>query len=151
MAVYTVYEPPVRAGDDRHADRFVFVRDGFFWSAFLFAPFWMLRHRLWPGLVLYVLLAVALAAGAQAFRLSAATVAVTALFASLLIGFEASSLWRWVLSRRRWRNVGVVVGDDLELAERRVFDARVRRELPSRGPPARRPRAPGDPRPPGGT
>jgi hypothetical protein len=32
-------------------------------------------------------------------------------------------LRRFTLSRRGWRNVGIVVGDDLESAERRFFDA----------------------------
>jgi hypothetical protein len=40
---------------------------------------------------------------------------------SLLVGFEAASLRRWTLNRRGWRQVGVVVGDDLESAERRFF------------------------------
>ena len=41
---------------------------------------------------------------------------------ALLVGFEAATLRRFTLSRRRWSNVGVVVGDDLESAERRFFD-----------------------------
>ena len=49
MPVYTVHEPPPRDSDDAAdaADRFVFVRDGFSFWAFLFAPLWMLWHRLW--------------------------------------------------------------------------------------------------------
>ena len=42
---------------------------------------------------------------------------------SLLIGFEAASLRRRKLARRGWTPVGLVVGDDLESAERRFFDA----------------------------
>jgi hypothetical protein len=42
---------------------------------------------------------------------------------SLLIGFEAATLRRFTLARRRWTNVGIVVGDDLESAERRFYDA----------------------------
>ena len=41
---------------------------------------------------------------------------------SLLIGFEAATLRRFTLARRRWTNVGIVVGDDLESAERRFYD-----------------------------
>ena len=38
MPVYTVHEPPRRSGDDlAHTSRFRFVRDGFHWTAFLFA------------------------------------------------------------------------------------------------------------------
>src|SRR5437764_2256078 len=134
MAIYTVYEPPLRSADTRNTDRFAFVRDGFIWSAFLLAPLWMLRHRLWLALLLYVALAVAIGAGAQFLRLSAGTTAAIGFLISLLIGFEASTLRRWALARRKWTNIGVVVGDDLELAERRFFDAWLRHELPSRNP-----------------
>ena len=41
-------------------ERFVFVRDGFTFWAFLLAPVWMLRHRLWLVLLGYVLVMVAL-------------------------------------------------------------------------------------------
>jgi hypothetical protein len=146
MTIYTVYEPPLRSADARQADQFVFVRDGFFWSAFLFAPLWMLRHRLWLALVLYVAVAVALGAGAQFLRLSAGTTAAIAFLLSLLVGFEAPTLRRWALARRKWTNVGVVVGDDLELAERRFFDAWIR-QPPSRDAqpsPAPSPRSPAE-------
>ena len=128
MAVYTVHEPPLRSGDlAPHADRFVFVRDGFSWGAFLVAPLWMLRHGLWLALVLYVLTAGAIGAGAAFYRPPALIMAAVAFLLSLLLGFEASTLRRWALGRRRWTNVGVVVGDDIELAERRFFDAWIRR------------------------
>jgi hypothetical protein len=38
------------------------------------------------------------------------------------MGFEAASLQRWTLSRRRWRQLDIVVADDEEAAERRFFD-----------------------------
>src|SRR4029079_8904842 len=48
------------------------------------------------------------------------------LFADVLIailtGFEAASLQRWTLSRRRWRQLDIVVADKWESAERRCFD-----------------------------
>src|SRR5436190_10806768 len=104
MAIYTVYEPRDGA-DGQEADRLVFVRDGFFWSAFLFAPLWMLRHRLWLTLLLYVAFALAVGACAQFFRLSSGAIVAVAFFTSLLIGLEASSLRRWALARRKWTNV----------------------------------------------
>jgi hypothetical protein len=48
---------------------------------------------------------------------------VVALLLALLIGFEAGTLRRFALGRRGWNNVGVVVGDDRDTAERRFFDA----------------------------
>jgi len=41
---------------------------------------------------------------------------------ALLLGFEAASLRRWTLSRRKWRLLDIVVADDEEAAERRFFD-----------------------------
>jgi Protein of unknown function (DUF2628) len=124
MSVYTVHAPPPRRGEpDSDPARFVFVRDGFSFWAFLFAPLWMLSHRLWLALLGYLVVM----AGAQVVLmvLGAAQgirVAVAFLLA-LLVGFEAPSLRRWTFGRRRWQSLGVVVADDLEAAERRFFDA----------------------------
>ena len=73
MPVYTVHEPP-RKEDDRdddaiaHGARFVFVRDGFHFWAFLLAPLWMLRHRMWLELIAYLLLLAGITFGLQAAR-----------------------------------------------------------------------------------
>jgi hypothetical protein len=133
MPVYTVHEPP-RKEDDRdddalaHTTRFVFVRDGFHFWAFLLAPLWMLRHRMWLEFIAYLLLV-----GGITFALARLGVAGSAglwvgLLLSLLVGMEAPSLRRWKLSRRGFEHVGLVVGDDRETAERRFFDGWVARD-----------------------
>src|SRR6266540_889460 len=111
-------------------------RDGFAWGAFLVAPLWMLRHRLWLALVLYIVVAGAIGAGAAFYHVPAGITAAVAFLLSLLLGFEASSVRRWSLTRRRWTNVGVVIGDDVEVAERRFFDAWIRRPSAPAGAPA---------------
>lgn len=123
MSIYTVHEPPLRAADTL-ADpvRFVFVRDGFYWWAFLLTPLWMLRHRLWLVLLLYVLLSVVLDVALRIAGASAPLIVLTGFLISLLAGLEAATLRRFTLRRRHWKNVGVVSGDDLEDAERRFFD-----------------------------
>src|SRR5215467_3446970 len=123
MAVYTVHEPP-RRNDDAlaHTERFVFVRDGFSWPAFLFGPLWMLRHRLWLAFIVYLFVVFALGAATRVAGAGDWVLGISLLVA-LLIGFEASTLRRYGLARRGWNTVGVVVGDDLESAERRFFDA----------------------------
>ena len=124
MSVYTVHVPPASAeqsGPD--LERFIFVRDGFSFWAFLLAPWWMLRHRLWLALVCYVILAVALSVALRLIGTSAAVAVIAGALFSLLVGFEAATLRRFGLARRGWRNVGIVVGDDVESAERRFFDA----------------------------
>jgi hypothetical protein len=128
MSVYTVHEPPQRMADDSvNAERFAFVRDGFSFWAFLLGPLWMLWHRMWIMLLVYVVLAGGLEAVAKGAGASSFAVSLIGLLISLLVGLEAGSLRRFTLDRRGWSNVGVVSGDDVEDAERRFFDAWVRR------------------------
>jgi hypothetical protein len=137
MSIYTVHQPPLdfgAAATDPY--RFVFVRDGFSWWAFLLTPLWMLWHRLWLALVIYLLLAAAIDAGLRALGASVVPLVVAGMLISLLAGLEAGTLRRLKLSRGHWRNIGVVTGENLEHAERRFFDAWIRQ------PPARRPAAP---------
>ena len=86
-------------------ERFVFVRDGFSFWAFLLAPLWMLRHRLWLVLFGYVICrrAVASRLRAGSARRQRRAIVGTALL-SLLVGFEAATLRRWTLARRGWTN-----------------------------------------------
>jgi uncharacterized protein DUF2628 len=122
MAVYTVHEPPANHGIALpDAERIVFVRDGFSFWAFLITPVWMLWHRMWLVLLGYVV--VLASANAALFVLGASRIAfsVIGLFISLLVGLEASTLRRFSLRRRGFRNVGIVSGADREDAERRFF------------------------------
>src|SRR5437588_2836733 len=124
MAIYTVHEPPRREEQSAPGpERFVFVRDGFAFWAFLLAPLWMLRHRLWLVFLLYLLLMLALQVALGAIGASTTVMIVVGVLIALLIGFEAATLRRFTLARRGWRNLGIVSGDDLESAERRFFDA----------------------------
>ena len=137
MSIYTVHQPPLdfgAAATDPY--RFVFVRDGFSWWAFLLTPLWMLWHRLWLALAIYLLLAAAIDAGLRVLGSSAFMLIAAGVLISLLAGFEAGTLRRFKLSRRHWRNIGVVTGENLEHAERRFFDAWIRQA------PGRRPAAP---------
>ena len=137
MATYTVHQPPLGSGTvAAEPYRFVFVRDGFSWWAFLLTPFWMLWHRLWLVLAIYLVLSAALDAGLRALGASVLTLVLAGLLISFLAGLEAGTLRRFKLARRHWRNIGVVTGDCLEDAERRFFDAWIRRA------PARRPASP---------
>jgi len=124
MPVYTVHEPPLRRYETE-ADpvRFAFVRDGFYVWAFLLTPLWMARYRLWLVLIAYIVLVVAIGIGLHLVGASMSARLLVAFLLALLIGFEAASLRRWTLTRRGWINVGIVVADDVEAAERRFFDA----------------------------
>jgi hypothetical protein len=123
MPVYTVHEPPRR--DDEllaHTARFQFVRDGFHFWAFLLAPFWMLRHRLWLEFIVYLLLIAGVTFALRRLGVAESAGGAVAFLLAILIGIEASSLRRWKLSRRGYENLGVVVADDQDIAERRFFD-----------------------------
>jgi hypothetical protein len=123
MSTYTVHEPPPRhdAGNPDPVS-YVFVRDGFSFWAFLLGPLWMLWHRLWLVLIGYLLAAASLQLALAAVGAPFAVRLTVAVLLALLVGFEAPTLRRFTLARRRWRNVGVVIGDDLESAEHRFFD-----------------------------
>jgi len=142
MTVYTVHEPPLRRGEsDADPARFAFVRDGFYWAAFFFSVLWMLWHRLWLVLIGYLLVVGAVAAALTVLGASAWAGPAVGLLLAILLGIEASTLRRWTLTRRGWSQLGVVVADDRELAERRFFDAWAAGAppspaLPVSGPPA---------------
>ena len=124
MTVYMVFEPPRAGGDPmQRAERMRFVRDRFTWSAFLFAPLWMLRHRLWLAFIGY---GVAVAAVMPALWLAGGrggSLFLALFMIHLLVGIEAATFRRRSLAWRGWRDLGIVIGDDLESAEHRFFDA----------------------------
>ena len=124
MAVYTVHAPPPSAGTRLEtAERFVLIRDRFSWPAFWFGPIWMLWHRLWLALFAYLVLLTGLGVAVRFTGGSSVAGFVIALAVALLLGSEAPSLRRLGLQRRGFALCGVVVGDDLEAAERRFFSA----------------------------
>jgi hypothetical protein len=106
----------------RATDRFVFVRDGFYFWAFLLGPLWLAWHRLWLALLGYIAFWAGVAVSLTQLHAGAGTRFAVMLLIALLMGFEGASLWRWTVSRRKWRQLDVVVADDEETAERRFFD-----------------------------
>lgn len=122
MPVYTVHAPTAYAADFRATDKFVFVRDGFHFWAMVLGPLWLIWKRLWLALLGWLILAVAIEV--VAIKLGGGRSIVTAIevIVAILMGLEASTLQRWTLSRRKWRQLDVVVADDEESAERRFFD-----------------------------
>jgi hypothetical protein len=127
MAVYTVHEPLRQNGDvlARDGAQVVFVRDGFSWAAFLFGPFWILGHRLWWAFAIYAVVVVVLGVLADLAGGSGWLMVLLAFLLACLMGLEGASLRRWALERRGCTVRAVVVGEDLDAAERRYFDARI--------------------------
>ncbi len=123
MSVYTVHVPPSTAKRSASGpERFVFVRDGFSFWAFLLGPIWMLWHGLWLVFVTYCVLAIALQAALHAIGASFGMRVTAGALLALLVGLEAATLRRLTLARRGWTSAAIVVGDDLESAEQRFFD-----------------------------
>ena len=122
MPVYTVHAPVMTNAGITAADRFAFVRDGFhFWAA-LAGVVWLAWHRLWLALIGWIVVLLAVDFGMAALDARGGSIFVANLLLALLMGFEAASLRRWTLSRRKWRQLDIVVADDWESAERRFFD-----------------------------
>ena len=123
MPVYTVHAPSVDETDVRGTtDRFVFVRDGFSFWAFVLGPVWLLYRRLWLAFAGYLVLSIVVEVVLTLLHAGAGTRFAVMAVIAVLIGLEAASLRRWTLSRRKWRALDVVVADDEEAAERRFFD-----------------------------
>ena len=140
MPTYTVHAPPPRRGETTSGpDRFLFARDGFHFWAFVLAPLWLLLHRLWLAFVIYVAGYALVILGLAQMRASANVQFWVGLLIALAIGFEASSIWRWTLTRRGWAMLGFVVGEDAEMAERRFFAEWTKRVADSPSPPATSP------------
>ena len=77
---------------------------------------------MWLEFVGYLVVALGLGVGLRALGAGDGAIVLVGMLVALLLGFEASSLRRWMLARRGWTDLGVVIGDDIESAERRFFD-----------------------------
>jgi len=143
MATYAVFEPPLRGSEAvPNPERFAFVRDGFYFWAFLLTPLWLLWHRLWLCLIGYVVLVFGLEFGVRLATGSEGAAMAAGILLSLLVGLEGATLRRWTLLRRKWREVAHVVADDPELAERRFFAGRFAGHDENHQRPAARPGVP---------
>ncbi|MFD0985805.1 DUF2628 domain-containing protein [Methyloligella solikamskensis] len=121
MALYSVYEPEEPPADlVERADSLVFVKDGFCWPAFFVAPFWLLYHRVWVGLGLFiggfVLLDVLLSLSKAGEAISGWAVLGYMFFFAM----EANGLRRHSLECKGYEQIGMAVGSRDE-AEIRFF------------------------------
>jgi hypothetical protein len=91
-------------------------------------PFWLLLHRLWLAFFGYVVVSGILNVALFLIGAPGAVKFLVGLLVALLVGFEAATLWRWTLTRRGWKAVGFVIGEDAEMAERRFYAEWAKRE-----------------------
>ena len=120
MGIYTVH---IKGSSDEPSafERAVFVRDGFAWWAFVFGPLWLLWHRAWLALLIWTLLQIGIGALVHMHVIPMLAQSAIELIIALALGFEGSSLRRYVLHRRGFRWVDVVQERRLVDAERRFF------------------------------
>jgi hypothetical protein len=122
MPTFTVHQPPPKPGETTSTpERFLFLRDGFHFWAFVLAPFWLLRYQLWVGFVVYLASSAVIAVVLGVVRAPLAVQLLAGVLVALLIGFEGATI------RRGWKMLGFVVGDNTEMAERRFFAEWVKR------------------------
>jgi Protein of unknown function (DUF2628) len=139
MPAFAILEPPAsQYAETEHADRFIFLPERFSLGAFLFGPLWMIWRRLWVVLIIYVVGVGLIGYGLRFLGVGWFTVAMVFGLIQLLVGLDATSLVRWTRIRHGWRECGIVIADDLDMAERRFFDNRaaVRTPRPGSGPAA---------------
>lgn len=123
MPAFAILEPPgYQHAAIEHGERFIFLPERFSLAAFLFAPLWMIWRRLWVVLFVYLVGAGAVVYAVWAAGLGWSTGVIVFSLIHLLIGLEATSLVRWTRLRHGWRECGIVIADDLDMAERRFFD-----------------------------
>ena len=125
MRLYTVHHLKTAPADGRG---FVFLREGFAWGGLVFGWLWLLWHRLWIPLVLWIAAAILLGVFAEATHVSGAVPAIAALAMQLWLGFEGNDLRRWTLARGDYEEVDIVVAPTLGDAER-IFFARWKEPL----------------------
>jgi hypothetical protein len=135
MTIYTVHLPDDPAEErSSRLMRAELVKDGFHWLALIFPLLWLLFNRIWWGLLAYIALVVAIAAGGWAIELPDGTIGALQLLIGLFLGIVGGELKSWQLRRRGLPAVDVVSGSSKEEAERRFFDRLLGRR--AEGPPA---------------
>ncbi|QDO96889.1 DUF2628 domain-containing protein [Ferrovibrio terrae] len=106
MRFYTIHERPAQtAGGDAEV---LAIASGFRWWAAIAPIVWLLWHRLWLGVALYLLFSVALGVAFALGDVAEPAATAIGLAVSLLIGLGAADYWRWTLERRGWRLVAVL-------------------------------------------
>ncbi|MGH6812387.1 MAG: DUF2628 domain-containing protein [Methylocella sp.] len=122
MALYSVH---LRGEGPQSVAEAAFVRQAFSWKAFFFGPLWLLRHRLWAGLALWVA-AYSILIVTSLTVVSASACLFIALALQVLLGLEADRLREAKLAQQGYRLaeiIGAPARDDAEIAFYRQFDA----------------------------
>jgi hypothetical protein len=117
MTMYTVHVSAADLDRPLAASRAVYVREGFNWMAFLFAPLWCMTRRTWLGLLIWCAAMVGLVLLGRYFSISNIAMGAAVLVFNVLFGFEAAQLLRRSLTRRGYVTADIVAADNRRDAE----------------------------------
>jgi hypothetical protein len=124
VATYTVHAPPDSDAD--RIDRGVeleFVKDGFSWLTAICPPIGFLANGIWLMAIAYIAGAALLGYVLRALALDPDWIGIIFLMINIYLGFEVSTLKRWMLDQRGWQMLGVVNGKSMAECERRFFES----------------------------
>ena len=118
MTTYTVYMPP-EGSHDNPEEEFLLVPDSKATWALIFPPFWLVWHRLWLPLMVYLVLITAI----LMIALWSPSVAVSylSILPGLYLLLEGYQLVRRNLENKGWQFAGIVEGENREEAEIRYL------------------------------
>ena len=124
MVTYTVHEPPAPEADrvDRGAE-LEFVKDGFSWLTAIFPPLGFLANGLWLLAIAYLVAASLIGYVLTALKVDQNWIGLLFLMLNIYLGFEISTLKRWMLEQTGWQTLGVVTGRSIADCERRFFES----------------------------
>ncbi len=133
MSIYAVH-CPAGDGDAAALERAKFLKLGFCRAAFVFGPLWLLAHRLWRPLALWLL-----GAALVGFALAGGALGADAAFwlyalSALYLGLEGRALQGAALARRGRPLADVVCAPNSSTAEHGFFARRVRSSSAARRP-----------------
>jgi len=114
MTTYTVYMPP-KDSLEHSEENFRLVPDAKATFALFFPPFWLVWHKLWLPLMVY--LCVIIAIMILAFTNPGIAVSYLSVLPGLYLLLEGYELVRKNLENNGWQYVGIVEGENKEEAE----------------------------------
>lgn len=123
MITCTVHEREEIEGNvEARAGKIVFVREGIAWWALFFPLIWLLYHRLWLVLVLYLAAVFAIGVAAELINIPEIVGGLVTMALSFLLALEGHDLRRWTLKRKGYALIDVTNGRDMAECEQRFFE-----------------------------
>lgn len=109
MRTYDVFLRPGRPAEDPDL---ILVRQGLCWPALFFPVLWLLWHRMWRGLIAYLVVGGVIGAAVGLADAGDVIEGLAALGFAVLAGLEAQDWRRAALLRQGYREVGIVRAAD---------------------------------------